>query len=265
MFPTGFIIKEAKQRITNINFNVDLFMHFIILFSFLTILFIYLISKLSSDAFNGEVGHLLKDIIHKNTEKMKKDPSFENNSKLLPLDKLHKMFKNQEPTVKTHNEALIRLIVTINALLWLFFIVLLLVLKYNCDSNLNLKEIIFENLVLFTFVGFVEYLFFTKIALKFIPVEPSFISKQFLDALKNKFKSNITTDSNTVDLKEQVYSQLPKELKSQLPKELKSQIPKNIPTQIPKELESQISNDIPSQFYSQLPPELQQQFNGFKQ
>jgi hypothetical protein len=265
MFPTNFIFKEAKQRITNINFNVDLFMHFIILFSFLTILFIYLISKLSTNAFNGEVGHLLKDIIHKNTEKMKKDPSFENNSKLLPLDKLHKMFNKQDPTVKTHNEAIIRLIVTINILLWLFFIVLILVLKYNTDSNLNLKEIIFENLVLFAFVGFVEYLFFTKIALKFIPVEPSFISKQFLDALKNKFKSNMTTDSNTGDLQGKVYSQLPKELKSQIPKNIPSQIPKELQTLIPKELQTQISQDIPSQLYSQLPTELQQQFNDYKQ
>lgn len=237
--PTSFVLKEAKQRITNINFNVDLFMHFIILFSFLTILFIYLISKLSSDAFNSEVGHLLKEIIEKNTETMKKDPSFEYNSKLLPLDKLHKMFKKQEPTVKTHNDDLIYLIVTINTLLWLFFIVLLFVLKYNCDSNLNLKEIIFENLVLFTFVGFVEYLFFTKIALKFIPVEPSFISKQFLDALKNKFKSNISNDLNTIDLQGHIYSELP------------------------KELQSQIQKNIPSQINSQLPTELQQKFNGY--
>ena len=176
--PTSFVLKEAKQRITNINFNVDLFMRFIILFSFLTILFIYLISRLSSDAFNAKVGHLLKEIIQKNTEEMKKNPSFEYNSKLLPLNKLYKMFNQPEPTMKTNNNDLIRLIVIINILLWLFLIVLLLVLKYNCDSNLNLNEIIFENLILIIFVGFVEYLFFTKIVLKFMPVEPSFISKK---------------------------------------------------------------------------------------
>jgi len=256
--PTTFVLKEAKQRITDIDFNVNLFMHFILLLSFLTILFIYLISKLSSDAFNGEVGHLLKEIMEKNTETMKKDPSFEYTSKLLPLDKLHKMFKKQEPTVRTHNDDLIRLIVIINTLLWIFFIVLILVLKYNCDSHLNIKEIIFENFVLFTLVGFVEYLFFTRIAVKFIPVEPSFISKQFVDALKNKFKSNMTTDSTTDDLQGQVYAQLPKELKSQIPKniptqipkELQSQIPKDLQTLLPKELKSQISQDIPSNFYS---------------
>ena len=255
--PTTFVLKEAKQRITDIDFNVNLFMHFILLLSFLTILFIYLISKLSSDAFNDEVGHLLKEIMEKNTETMKKDPSFEYTSKLLPLDKLHKMFKKQDSTVKTHNDDLIRLIVIINTLIWLFFIVLILVLKYNCDSHLNIKEIIFENFVLFSLVGFVEYLFFTRIAVKFIPVEPSFISKQFVDALKNKFKSNMTTDSNTNDLQGQVYAQLPTELKSQ--------IPKNIPTQIPNEIKSQIPKDVPSQLYSQLPTELQQQFNGYMQ
>ena len=61
-------------------------------------------------------------------------------------------------------------------------------LKYECGSNLKIEEIIIENLIIFAFVGLVEYYFFTRIALKFVPVEPSFISKQFINSLKEKLR-----------------------------------------------------------------------------
>jgi Na+/melibiose symporter-like transporter len=193
--PTFFFLEEGKKRIVDINFNVDLFMHFIILFSFLTILFIYLITKMKSDKFNNELGFFFNDIINKNTEKIKKEQS------LLNPDKL---YNKEDSTVKKHNDNLIRLILTINTLLWIFFIILILVLNYNCNSNLNLKKIIFENFIIFSIICFIEYLFFTKIAIKFIPIEPSLISKQFVDTLKEKFKSHNNLQSQ---LKSQIYYQ----------------------------------------------------------
>ena len=208
--PTTFLLKEGRKRIVDINFNIDLFMHFIIIFSFLTIFFIYVISKMKSDTFKSKVDHILKDLIHKNTENIKKHPS------LLPLDKI---YNKEDSTVKTHNDNLIRLILTINGLLWMFFIVLLLILKHNCDSKLNIKQIIFENFILFIIIGFVQYLFFTEIAVKFISIEPSLISKKFVDALKKRMKLNANINS-----KQEVYSQLSNENQSQISKDIPSKL-----------------------------------------
>ncbi len=61
--------------------------------------------------------------------------------------------------------------------------------KKSPDSKLNIKDIVIENAIIFMFVGIVEFLFFKTIAFKFIPVEPSFISKEFLNQVKNQLKN----------------------------------------------------------------------------
>ena len=72
--------------------------------------------------------------------------------------------------------------------MWIFFVFILLVVN-NC-ANLSIKNLsllILENLVVFTFIGSIEYIFFTQIAFKYVPVVPSFISQQFVSIIKDKF------------------------------------------------------------------------------
>jgi hypothetical protein len=52
---------------------------------------------------------------------------------------------------------------------------------------MHVKEVVIENLITFTFVGIVEFMFFKHIAFKFIPVAPSFISQQFLEKVQKLF------------------------------------------------------------------------------
>jgi len=185
---TSLAINQVQKRVTDVNFNINLFLHFLILFSFLSVFFIFFISKVSTDAFNNEVEHLIHELLSDRVKELKQTPEFDEVIRQLPLKKLYESFQKKTKAVEIHNDNLIKLVVIINILLWILFISMTVLLKYECNSNLNIGEIVIENLIIFAFVGLVEYYFFTRIALKFIPVEPSFISKQFMNSLKDKLR-----------------------------------------------------------------------------
>jgi hypothetical protein len=170
----------VKNNLYNVNFDINLFLHFLILYTFLSIFFMKFISKVSSNAFNNEVSHLINDKLKDKLSNFKTNPNFNLLTKFLPIDNLKKLLSKQDSTVKAHNDGLFNMIMLSVGLLWTALIVIILILKYNCNSNLELQKIIIDNLIVFAFVGLGEYYFFTRVALKFIPVEPSFISKQLI-------------------------------------------------------------------------------------
>jgi len=93
---------------------------------------------------------------------------------------------HNDKKVKKANNRLLRNLLIANVVGWLVFFGVIYYLK-SINAKINLLETLGENLIVFAFVGAAEYYFFTRIALKFIPVEPSFISKQFLEQLKTQF------------------------------------------------------------------------------
>jgi len=185
---TYLALNQVQKRLTDVNFNINLFLHFLILFSFLSIFFIFFISKVSTDAFNNEIEHLINELLSDKVKKLKKYLNFDNIINELPLKQLYESYQKKNKAVEGHNKDLIKLIIIVNILLWVLFVSMTVLLKYECGSNLKIGEIITENLIIFACVGLVEYYFFTRIALKFIPVEPSFISKQFMNSLKDKLR-----------------------------------------------------------------------------
>jgi hypothetical protein len=180
----------VKNNLYNVNFNINLFLHFLILYTFLSIFFIKFISKVSSNAFNGEVSHLINDKLKDKLSDLKTNSNFILLTKFLPINNIKKILSKQDSTVKAHNDGVFNMIMLSVGLLWVGFIVVVLILKYNCNSELELQKITIDNLIVFSFVGLAEYYFFTRVALKFIPVEPSFISKQFLQSLKDKLSKD---------------------------------------------------------------------------
>ena len=53
--------------------------------------------------------------------------------------------------------------------------------------DINWKRIIIENIIIFVFIGTIEFIFFTKVASKYIPVTPDLLSKTILERLKYHF------------------------------------------------------------------------------
>ena len=59
-------------------------------------------------------------------------------------------------------------------------------LYIGCDRGINISHILIENIVIFVCVGIVEYIFFTKVALHYIPTTPSLLIKTVIETLKKQ-------------------------------------------------------------------------------
>lgn len=108
---------------------------------------------------------------------------------LISPSKIIGKLDNVNPLVKVSNDGLKSTLITANVFTWCAIIILiLLTTKYNCcNDNIDFKFMFWENIITFIFVGIVEFLFFKMIASKFVPIEPSFISKETLNRVKNMF------------------------------------------------------------------------------
>lgn len=173
-----------KDKFTDINFNINLFSHFLILFTFLTIFFIIFITKVSSDAINYEVTNLI--------QKFKPDVQNsirQSNVDNFIIDYLQNintvdLYSKPDNAVKNHNNGLFKMLIVSLVLLWGGFILFIIFARYSCHIDINFKDLSLENLLVFGFIGFAEYYFFTRIAAKYVPVAPSFITQKLLDTIK---------------------------------------------------------------------------------
>ena len=159
----------------NINFVVNYFTHALILFTFLSILFIFYISDVTRNAFITEISHLIHTAFD-NVPKV---------SNKLDLSSLINAYSKPDKTADLHNKLLFKSLGIINLILWILFIVIIYILKLSY-TELDMTHILIENAIIFSIIAIVEYLFFTNIALKFVPVEPSFIKKQLINILKKQ-------------------------------------------------------------------------------
>jgi hypothetical protein len=167
--------------------GVNMFVHSLILFSFLSCFFYLYISKIEYDSINGEFNHMITNML-KNVVSDTDKLQFSNITNTDLYKTLVNSYSNAKPEyVNALNNTTKYTVIAINILLWLFLVGGLYLLNYICNININLTHIAIENLITFSLVGCVEYLFFVNIASKFVPIEPSFISKEVLQLLQHKF------------------------------------------------------------------------------
>ena len=200
------ILPYIQEKFLEVDFLVNFVLHVLILFTFLTFFFMFFICKKSEEAFNGEIQTQLHEVIHKQIEVLKKENKYDTFVKIknvYPLDKIIKLLNSKNKAVENYNNGLINITLTITILSWIGFIIIILLLKYTCASHLNIGEILLENTIIFGLIGLGEYFFFTRIALQYIPVEPSFITKKFIERLRNLFVNDddLQETNNLDDLK----------------------------------------------------------------
>jgi hypothetical protein len=181
------VFNKIKEIVSEPSFAINMAMHALILFSFLSIFFTMYITKLSKDAFDKELGEMIKEGLEEPIYKLKEMPVVKQLISIVPLEKLEKLYAKPAKAVTMHNNGLINSVFMTNLLLWVMLIVIIIIMKNTCNMKINITEIAIENAITFTFVGIVEFMFFSYIAFKFVPVAPSFISGQFLDKVKNLF------------------------------------------------------------------------------
>jgi hypothetical protein len=170
--------------IKNPEFIVNMALHSAILFTFLSLFFKFYISKLSTTTFNNEINNMVDKSLGDNINLLKNN----NIVKIIPKKQLSTMFAKPNKVVETQNTGLFNSVLVANIMIWSIVIIIILIFKFSCNIDINIKDIITENIIVFSIIGVFEYLFFTKIAFKFVPVLPSFISNQLLSILKSKLE-----------------------------------------------------------------------------
>jgi len=223
------------STISNPNFIMNAVLHSLILFSFLSVFFYLYISHLTSGAFQDQINSLIESMITKDTKEkiingiqsfIDTNPNAKYILLLLGinvddlnniqssdkvkyiLQRFASITNKPDPTTTLMNKSLFSLILIINIMIWIFYVILCTMFSVY-DSNFHIFEIIIENLIIFIFIGIIEFLFFTKIAFKFIPVLPSYITTEFLTLVKDKIRPTstptiqpgITTPSKTTPSK----------------------------------------------------------------
>jgi hypothetical protein len=180
-------VNSCKQNKFVINFSMNLFVHVIFLFTILSVLFIFVIAKISSDAINNEIIHLVNENINEHYSKFNDNQRnvFKNILNVMPLDKLSKYYDQPEKVRDTNNKHVFNSMKLTIVLLLILLIIIVIVSRLLCHQ-IPMKHIIVENSIIFTGIGVVEFLFFKNIILKYIPIQPSFLLTYLFNSVKNK-------------------------------------------------------------------------------
>ena len=178
----NFIGENNQEKLDNIynffiNTSVNFGVHSLVLFTFLTIFFIYFISKLEKQAFISELTDLIENAMHSLNIPFKV-PDYININTLINL------YSKPDQTTEMYNKLLMNALVLVNIILWVALIIIIFIVKWYNWNELELSIIIIENILIFMVIGVIEYLFFTRIAFKYIPVEPSFMKKQLIQTIQ---------------------------------------------------------------------------------
>jgi preprotein translocase subunit Sss1 len=170
----------------NLNFNFNIIIHILLLFIFLSAFFILFVSKISKNSFEYELNKIINEIGN-NIDKLDdtQKQSLSNILKIMPINNLIEKTNKPSSFVEEHNNWIKRVAIVTSILGVIGVIIIIYIYKYNCGICIPIQHILFENIIAFAFIGVVEYLFFTRIALKFIPAPPSLLVSSFIDKIKN--------------------------------------------------------------------------------
>lgn len=177
----------CKQNKFAIDFSMNLFVHVVFLFTILSVLFMVIISKLSSDVINNEVSNIINVAVNQNFNNFDTEQKklFKTSINFIPLDKLSELYTEPEKIHDVNNKHVFATMkLTMFLLVFLLFLVII-VSRLLCHK-IPMKHIIIENLIIFSGIGLVEFLFFKNIILRYIPINPSFMISYIFGLVKNK-------------------------------------------------------------------------------
>jgi hypothetical protein len=181
------------------NYSLNISVHLLILFTFLTIFFFAYISKLSKksiqDAMDGlinqQVGKLLTGIDNWDKKLNSDYPTI----KWKEVNKLAKQVidksQGEMPEITDNNTKLQFIGMTMIGSLVVLTIGMFVYFRYIKGYDIHIGQIIAENFVVFLFVGVIEFAFFMYIASKYIPVTPDFVATSALDRVKTNLNSYV--------------------------------------------------------------------------
>jgi len=176
---------QCQTNKSIIVFGTNIYLHIVILFTILAGLFMFVITKIETKELMNELKNMINNPIIKNLNKLKPNEKEMIESVLndININRIGELYNNESNERKLNNEGIFKSLKIIIILLITALIFVIVINKLLCNK-LPLKHMFTENIVIFTGVGIVEFLFFKHIILKYVPVEPSYIQRYFLETVK---------------------------------------------------------------------------------
>ena len=176
--------------------TVNIYFHVIILFIFLTIFFFVYLSKVQKQ----EVSKSITNNIPVQVDNMLSGFDYLD-KKLAPYTypnikwdkvkeegiKISKPDPNVTKDIEETNKNLKYTAISIISILVLGLIVLIAYYKFS-GNDVGLNHVIAENIVIFSLVGIIEFLFFKYIVSKYIPVTPYIVSETIIDEISKRIE-----------------------------------------------------------------------------
>ena len=177
--------KICTTKQNSVNFGVNILTHCTFLLAIICSVFFLFTERIMTNAMNNQIEDLAVDTI----DKFYNDSTPENQQAIklslqhAQLEIALNIYQSQSEDRIINNKWIEKIIYVIVALLIVVVIIAILISKAHC-GNISVIEILSENIIIFMCVGIVEFLFFTKIIIKYIPAYPSTLSHVFVDKLK---------------------------------------------------------------------------------
>ena len=155
---------------------IESIFHITILMIILTLFFFGVVKNIEINSIKNELIKNIQDGL-KNIKMDKNEITSEN------LKKMAQLYNHPDQDTITYNNSLFNICVIFIAFFIVIFITLLLTLNISAQKCTNIGYVIIENIIVFLCIGIVEYLFFINIAIKYIPIIPSYIQQIVYDNL----------------------------------------------------------------------------------
>lgn len=178
--------------------TINFIVHVFVLFSALTLLFVFVVSKMERETLTTEVSTetntavdalftALDAQIAANGEQSA--TVYRELATSLPLlRRLSTAYAQPDAATTQHNSrVLLGAGLAIVALLLAWVIPVAVLARCGAEVRPMMAQIGFENLIVFTVVGAVEYAFFINVAAKYVPIMPSQLLTNVVDALQSQF------------------------------------------------------------------------------
>jgi len=173
----------------SINMSVDIALHVFILFTFLSIFFFAYVSKLEKQNVNDTTNSVINEETNGFLNELDKwDKKLDIGINWKNVDKIaidmQKDYNKNVSSIEDNNKKLLKTSIIIIVVIFILLIASIIFIKYYTTYDLKLKHIIITNIIIFSITGFIEYLFFTLVATKYVPFTPDFTAKTVLDRIK---------------------------------------------------------------------------------
>ena len=167
------------------NYIIYSLIHITGLFIIISSVYLFYTKKMTENLVNDELNLLANDAIKEKLYSL--DPvtqSFiKNKLQLIQLEQVKKLYIKPDAEYTTNNKWVVHGIYAIIIVLIIIILIANILSKQYC-SNIHLKDILKENLVIFLFIGIIEFMFFKYAILKYIPYGPSYVNNLVISHIK---------------------------------------------------------------------------------